>query len=85
MIRIIPVVALSLFLCTTASAFQGGGGQSTKKGASTRKVAAALSQSAPILTSGTEGPTRGAKTASVAIVNAVLTASDKDRVKELHE
>src|ERR1700674_4156289 len=34
---LILVVAISLFLCSTASAFQGGGGESTKKRPSTKK------------------------------------------------
>lgn len=34
--RILTLVAISFFLCSTANAFQGGGGESTKKGASTK-------------------------------------------------
>lgn len=51
----------------------------------TVSTASAQSQSTPILSSAVEGSTRGAKIASLPIVNAVLNASDKDRVKELHE
>ncbi|HEY5885142.1 MAG TPA: formylglycine-generating enzyme family protein [Pyrinomonadaceae bacterium] len=35
--RILVLVALSLFLCPTASGFQGGGGESTKKGSIKKK------------------------------------------------
>jgi len=45
--------------------------------------ASAQSQSVPILTSSTEGATRGAKMASVPVVNAVLDA-DKDLAVRLH-
>jgi hypothetical protein len=51
----------------------------------TVSAASAQSQSAPILTSSTEGSTRGAKMASVPIVNAVLDAADKDLVVGLHK
>lgn len=50
----------------------------------TVSAASAQSQSAPILTSGTEGATRGAKMSSVPIVNAVLD-TDTDRVVRLRE
>ncbi len=36
--RVLILVALSSFLCSTASAFQGGGGESTKKGSSKKAV-----------------------------------------------
>ncbi len=50
----------------------------------TVSAASAQPQSAPILTSSTEGSTRGAKMASVPIVNAVLDA-DKDLAERLRE
>ncbi len=50
----------------------------------TVRAASAQSQSAPILTSSTEGATRGAKMASLPVVNAVLDA-DKDLAVGLRE
>ena len=50
----------------------------------TVSAASAQSQSAPILTSSTEGSTRGAKMASVPIVNAVLEA-DRELVVGLYQ
>jgi hypothetical protein len=50
----------------------------------TARAVSAQSQSTPILTSSTEGTTRGAKMASVPIVNAVLDA-DKDLAVRLRE
>ncbi len=50
----------------------------------TVSAASGQSQSAPILTSSTEGSTRGAKMASVPIVNAVLDA-DKELVVGLYK
>lgn len=36
--RILILVAISLLLCSTANAFQGGGGESTKKGSTKKKA-----------------------------------------------
>lgn len=52
--RILILVTLTLFLCSTASAFQGGGGESTKKGSNgkavTRKNSETGNARAPSLT-----------------------------------
>ncbi len=78
--RILILVAISLFLCSTASAFQGGGGESTKKKPAAKKKA--LGTKSANTTPPSKPPAAPGPTRTVAPTATKEQAADRERQYE---
>jgi formylglycine-generating enzyme required for sulfatase activity len=80
--KILTLIALSLFLCSTASALQGGGGESTKKGSSKKKAGTKKTSGTPSANTTRKPPTSAVPTRTPAPAITKEQAADRERQYE---